>query len=57
MEDEQFLKAEQILSNYETIIKNKIVDMLRPAFDKISEGHVHFTKELGEAIITDIKNC
>ena len=57
MEDEQFLKAEQILSNYETIIKNKIVDMLRPAFDKISENHVHFTKELGEAIITDIKSC
>ncbi len=57
MEDEQFLKAEQILSNYETIIKNKIIDMLRPAFDKISENHVHFTKELGEAIITDIKSC
>jgi len=56
MEDEQFLKAEQILSNYETIIKNKIIDILAPAFDKLSENHVHFTKELGEAIIRDIKN-
>ncbi len=57
MEDEQFLKAEQILSNYETIIKNKIIDILAPAFDKLSKTHIHFTKELGEAIITDIKNC
>lgn len=57
MEDDQFLKAEQILSNYETIIKNKIVDILLPAFDKLSKSHVHFTKELGEAIIADIKNC
>jgi hypothetical protein len=57
MEDEQFLKAEQILSNYETIIKNKIINILFPALEKLSESHVHFTKELGEAIITDIKNC
>jgi len=56
MEDEQFLKAEQILSNYETIIKNKIINIILPAFEKLSESHVHFTKELGEAIITDIKN-
>lgn len=57
MEDNQFLKAEQILSNYETIIKDKIVSVLTPAFEALSNGHVHFTKELGEAIITDIKNC
>lgn len=57
MEDDQFLKAEQILSNYETIIKDKIVSVLTPAFEALSNGHVHFTKELGEAIITDIKNC
>jgi hypothetical protein len=57
MENDQFLKAEQILSNYETIIKDKIVAVLTPAFEALSNGHVHFTKELGEAIMTDIKNC
>jgi hypothetical protein len=37
--------------------KNRIINLLKPQFDKIAEGHHHFDKGLADAIITDIKNA
>lgn len=49
-------QAEIILNQIVEATKNKIIKTLEPAFDKLSNGHYHFTKQLADAILTDIKN-
>ena len=58
---EQELTTEQktaiVVNEIIQAVKNKIVTDLEPQFDKLTNGHHHFTKELADAIITDIKNA
>lgn len=50
-------QAEIIANQIIQVTKNKIIEILQPAFDKLAEGHHHFDKGLADAIITDIKNA
>ena len=49
-------QAEILVHQIMQITKNNIIVKLSPAFEKLASGHVHFSKELADAIITDIKN-
>jgi hypothetical protein len=49
-------QAEIIANKIINATKENIINRLSPALDKLASGHVHFTKELADAIITDIKN-
>jgi hypothetical protein len=49
-------RAEIIANTIIQATKQSIITRLAPQFDKLSNGHHHFTKELGDAILTDIKN-
>lgn len=50
-------QAEIIINKIMQATKDRIVSILQPQFDKISNGHHHFDKNLADAIITDIKNA
>jgi hypothetical protein len=50
-------QAEILINKIMQITKDRIVSILQPEFDKISDGHYHFDKALADAIITDIKNA
>ena len=50
-------QAEIIVNQIIQATKNRIINLLEPAFNKLSEGHHHFDKSLADAIITDIKNA
>ena len=50
-------QAEIIANQIIQATKNRIINLLEPAFNKLSEGHHHFDKGLADAIITDIKNA
>jgi hypothetical protein len=50
-------QAEVIVHKIMQATKDKIVSVLEPEFNKISDGHVHFDKALADAIITEIKNA
>lgn len=58
---DQELSTEQktaiVINEIIQAVKNKIVANLEPEFNKLTNGHHHFTKELADAIITDIKNA
>jgi predicted nicotinamide N-methyase len=49
-------QAEIIANKIINATKINIISRLSPEFDKLISGHVHFTKELADAIIKDIKN-
>jgi len=49
-------KAEVIINNIINTTKNSIINRLSPEFDRLASSHVHFTKELADAILTDIRN-
>jgi hypothetical protein len=49
-------QAEVIVHKIMQATKDRIVSILEPQFDKISDGHIHFDKKLADAIISDIKN-
>jgi len=50
-------QAEIIVNQIIQATKNRIINLLEPAFNKLSDGHHHFDKGLADAIITDIKNA
>jgi len=50
-------QAEVIVHKIMQATKDRIISILQPEFDKISNGHHHFDKALADAIITDIKNA
>jgi len=50
-------QAEIITNKIIAITKQNIINRLSPAFDQLASGHVHFSKELADAIFTDIKNA
>jgi hypothetical protein len=50
-------QAEIIIHEIIQATKNRIINILEPQFNKISDGHYHFDKGLADAIITDIKNA
>lgn len=49
-------QAEVIVNKIIQATKENIINKLQPSLEKIANGHHHFTKELADAIITDIKN-
>lgn len=49
-------QAEIIAEKIINMTKLNIINKLSPSFDKLASGHHHFTQELADAIITDIKN-
>lgn len=49
-------QAEIIINTIIQATKQNIINLLAPEFEKLSDGHHHFTKELGDAILTDIRN-
>lgn len=50
-------QAEILVHKIMQATKDRIISILQPEFDKISDGHVHFNKELADAILTDIRNA
>jgi len=50
-------QAEVIVHKIMQATKDRIISILQPEFDKMSDGHIHFNKDLADAIITDIKNA
>ena len=50
-------QAEIIVNQIIQATKYRIINLLKPQFDKMSDGHYHFDKGLADAIITDIKNA
>lgn len=50
-------QAEIIVNQIIQATKNRIINLLEPAFNKLIEGHHHFDKNLADAIIIDIKNA
>lgn len=50
-------QAEVIVHKIIQATKDRIVSILEPQFDKISNGDTHFDKGLADAIITEIKNA
>ena len=50
-------QAEVLVHKIMQATKDRIISILQPQFDKISDGHHHFDKGLADAIITDIKNA
>lgn len=50
-------QAEVLINKIMQATKDRIISILQPQFEKISDGHFHFNKELADAIITDIKNA
>jgi hypothetical protein len=49
-------QAEIIVHKIIQATKDRIVSILQPQFDELSNKHIHFDKGLADAIITDIKN-
>ena len=50
-------QAEVLVHKIMQATKDRIVFILQPQFDKMTNGHLHFDKGLADAIITDIKNA
>jgi len=50
-------QAEVFVHKIMQATKDRIISILQPQFDKISNGDHHFDKGLADAIITDIKNA
>lgn len=50
-------QAEIIANQIIQVTKNRIIERLQPAFDKLAAGHSHFDKRLADAIISDIRNA
>jgi hypothetical protein len=50
-------QAEIIIHEIIQATKNRIINILEPQFNKISDGHYHFDKGLADAILTDIRNA
>lgn len=50
-------QAEVLVHKIMQATKDRIISILQPQFDKISDEHHHFDKALADAIITDIKNA
>lgn len=51
-------QAEVLIHRIMEATKDRIISILQPQFDRISEnGNYHFDKKLADAIITDIKNA
>ncbi len=50
-------QAEIIVNQIIQATKNRIINLLAPQFDRISDGHAHFDKGLADAILKDIRNA
>lgn len=50
-------QAEVIAHKIIQATKDRIISILQPGLNKIAQGHNHFTQELADAIINDIKNA
>lgn len=48
---------EVLLYKYDMANRQKIIDRLGPVLYQLAEGHCHLTKELVDAILSDIKNA
>lgn len=50
-------QAEVLVHKIMQATKDRIVSILQPQFDQISQNDHHFTRELADAIISEIKNA